>query len=335
VTEADVAALGVHRIAIPIPFASAGGPVNVYAIDAPDGSLILFDAGLGSQASYASLEAGLAGLGRSLADVSRIVVSHGHVDHFGAARHVQERCGDGPPPVFAHPGDLPKIDETGPTFQELGPRLRAHLTRHGVPDEVCRAVGRSGERAHAFARRVKDVQRIEAGQEVVGRSVRFEVLHLPGHTPGLIALHEPARRLLLPADHLLERISPNPLIELGPEGQADWYRPLITYLESLGRTRALELDLVLPGHGPPFAGHRAVIDGLLGFYEKRQARLRGLLADGPRSGWALCSALFPSAAAAEAFLTMSETLANLEVLEARGEVEREAAGDGWRYRSAA
>ena len=36
--------------------------------------------------------------------------------------------------------------------------------------------------------------------------------------------------------------------------------------------RALEIDLVLPGHGPPFSGHRAVIDRLVEFYGKRQAR---------------------------------------------------------------
>ena len=36
-TEADLAALGVHRIAVPIPFVAAGGPVNLYVIEAADG----------------------------------------------------------------------------------------------------------------------------------------------------------------------------------------------------------------------------------------------------------------------------------------------------------
>jgi glyoxylase-like metal-dependent hydrolase (beta-lactamase superfamily II) len=35
------------------------------------------------------------------------VVSHGHVDHYGGARFVQERYGRGPP-VFAHPPISPR-----------------------------------------------------------------------------------------------------------------------------------------------------------------------------------------------------------------------------------
>ena len=153
---------------------------------------------------------------------------------------------------------------------------------------------------------------------------------MPGHTPGLCVLHDPGHRLLLAADHLLERISPNPLIELRPDGP-QLFQPLRAYLDSLARTRALEVELVVPGHGPPFGGHRAVIDGLLGFYVKRQARLAELLAGGPRTGWELCQALFPRARPGEAFLTMSETVANLEVLEAQERVARALEGEAWRF----
>jgi len=331
VTEADLAALGVHRIAVPIPFVAAGGPVNLHVIEAADGSLTLFDAGLGSEEAQAALQAGFARLGRSLAEVTRIVISHGHVDHFGAARFVQEQGGRAE--VFAHPGDLAKIDERGPAFADRSPAFDAHFARLGVPAEVREAMLRSGERSYGWSRRVEGVRPLAEGDLVEGRAVRFTVRHFPGHTPGLVALHEPALGLLLPADHLLERISPNPLIELGPDGQDGFFRPLVAYLDSLGRTRALELSLVLPGHGAPFGGHRAVIDGLTAFYLKRQARLLAALAEGPRTGWELCRGLFPNARPAEAFLTMSETVGNLEVLEAGGRVVREARGAGWAYRA--
>ena len=92
---------------------------------------------------------------------------------------------------------------------------------------------------------------------------------------------------------------------------------------------------MLPGHGPGFTGHRALIDGLRGFYEKRQQRLLGLLADRPRTGWALCQAIFPRAGPADAFLTMSETVANLEVLEDRGVVVRVEEQGAWLFQRAA
>ncbi|MCM2334420.1 MAG: MBL fold metallo-hydrolase, partial [Anaeromyxobacteraceae bacterium] len=212
-TELDLAALGVHRIAVPIPFAAAGGPVNLYAIEEAGGGLTLFDAGLGSEEAQAALLAGFARLGRRLEEVTRIVVSHGHVDHFGAARFVQEHAPGAA--VWAHPADAGKLDEAGPRFQDHAPAFDAHFARLGVPVEVRAAMLRAGERSYGWSRRVAGVRPLADGDVVEGRAVRFTVRHDPGHTPGLVTLHEPRHGLLLSADHLLERVSPNPLIELG------------------------------------------------------------------------------------------------------------------------
>ena len=184
---------------------------------------------------------------------------------------------------------------------------------------------------YVVAGRVAKVVPLAGGEVLRTRHLELQVLHMPGHTPGLVCLHAPAERLLLSADHLLERVSPNPLIELGPGGEEGYFRPLVAYLDSVARTRALEVDLVLPGHGPPFSGHRAVIDRLTGFYGKRQERIRGLLAAGPRSAWELARELFPTVPVAQTFLIISETVANLEVMEGRGEVRRELVDGVWRF----
>lgn len=151
---------------------------------------------------------------------------------------------------------------------------------------------------------------------------------MPGHTPGLVALYDRRRRVFFAGDHLLERISPNPLIDLGPDGQEGRYRPLVSYLESVARLRALEVELVLPGHGPPFGAHRQVIDGLLEFFRARQEKLRQALASGPRTAHQLMLSLFPWARPVDLFLAMSETIANVEVLESCGEIVRAEGGEG-------
>jgi glyoxylase-like metal-dependent hydrolase (beta-lactamase superfamily II) len=326
VTETELADLGVHRIPVPIPFPQAGGPVNVYLLEQADGALTLFDSGLGSPEAQAALEAGFARLGRRLDEVRRIVVSHGHVDHYGAARFVQDRCaagGKAAPPVHCHPADAPKITEAGRRFRDTVPLYGAYLARLGVPSDVLAAIAKDGERSLGLARRVADALPIGEGDVVETRALRFEVLHMPGHTPGLLCLYDRERRVFVSDDHLLERVSPNPLIELGPDGQAGAFRPLVAYLASVARLRALEIDLVLPGHGPAFSGHRAVIDRLTGFYAKRQARIAELLGAGPTTPYEISRALFPSAKAGEVFLTVSETIANLEVMEDAGSVARE------------
>ena len=330
-TEADLADLGVFRIPVPIPFVAAGGPVNVYLVEEADGGLLLFDSGLGSAEATAALEEGFRRLGRRLDEVRRIVVSHGHVDHYGGARFVEERHG-GELPIYAHPADAPKIAEGGWRWRDRQPHFAAYLAKLGVPADVLVEIGREGERGFGLARRVREARPIGEGEVLRTRHLALRVLHTPGHTPGLLCLFDAEKRLLFSDDHLLQKISPNPLIELGPNGEEGVFRPLLAYVESIGRVRALDLDLVLPGHGPPFGGHREIIDALLGFQEKRQERIRTLLDRGEATAWELARGLFPTARASQAFLTVSETIANLEVLEAHGRVTRAIVDGVYRFR---
>jgi glyoxylase-like metal-dependent hydrolase (beta-lactamase superfamily II) len=329
----DLAALGIHRIPIPIPFPQAGGPVNAYVVEDEDGGLLLVDAGYGSAEATAALAAGLESIGRRVEEVRRVVVTHGHVDHFGGIRFIEERSGRAPA-VFAHPADLPKIAEGGPRWRDVAPRYGAHLARLGVPPEVLRAVAGEGERAFR-SRRVAEVTPLEGGARLRTRHLDLEILHMPGHTPGLVCPYDRARRILFSGDHLLERVSPNPLIELGPDGRDGFFLPLLAYLESARRTRALEVDVVLPGHGPPFGDHRAVIDTLVGFYHRRQERFLEVLDDGAQTPFELATRLFRQVRPGDAFLVLSEVMANLEVLEAAGAVVREEEGGLRRYRRAA
>lgn len=330
-TEADLATLGVFRIPVPVPFPQAGGPVNVYLIEEANGGFLMWDSGLGSPDAEEALAEGFRRLGRRFEEVTRILLSHGHVDHYGAARFVQERHG-GTVPVFAHRADVAKIAESGWRWRDRAPQYAVHLARLGMPEEALQRAAREGEKGFRLARRVPEVAPLDEGEVIPTRHLTLHALHMPGHTPGLLCLHEPERRLLFSGDHLLEKVSPNPLIELGPNGEENFFRPLVAYLASLARARALDVDLVLPGHGRPFTDHRRVIDDLVAFYGRRQARIRELLAAGPMSAYDLSRALFPSAGPGNAFLTISETIANLEVLEDRGEVRRTFVDGTYRFR---
>jgi len=273
---------------------------------------------------------GLARIGRSVRDVRRIVVSHGHVDHYGGAAGILERAGH-EIPVHAHPRDIPKMAEGFPRWMDQVGLYGGFFLRLGVPVEVMEEAWRQVREGFTKARRIPRVEPIDLAEPLRMRDATFEVMHMPGHTPGLLCLYDREHGLFLSDDHLLEHVSPNPLIELGPDGQEDW-RPLVAYLDSVMRLHALEVDTILPGHATPFGGHRAVIDRLLAFYGKRQARIRDELWKGPRTCWEVTTALFPRAPGSAMFLTVSEALANLEVLEHRGEVERRDEGDRYRFR---
>ncbi|HYG66760.1 MAG TPA: MBL fold metallo-hydrolase, partial [Anaeromyxobacteraceae bacterium] len=246
-TEADLKELGIHRIPVPVPFVQAGGPVNVYLFEERDGGLLQVDAGIDTDAGHAALEAGFRAIGRRFDEVRRLVVTHGHVDHYGAARWLEDRRGT-PVPLYAHPLDAPKMVEGAWRWRDQAPAYGRYLMRLGVPAEVLQAIAQEGQRTGGFAKKVANAHPIGEGEVLELRHVRLEVLHMPGHTPGLLCLYDRANRIFLSDDHLLERVSPNPLIELGPKGEEGFFRPLLAYLASLERTRALDVDLVLPGH---------------------------------------------------------------------------------------
>lgn len=145
--------------------------MNVYLIE-HDGGVVVFDAGI------ASMTGALAAAGAQMGGIRRVVLGHAHADHRGAAArlgaevwcHAAERAdaeGDGGARYF----DLGRLDLHGRLL--LGRLLPVW---DGGPVTVAGT--------------------LEEGDEVAG----FEVVHLPGHAPGLIGLWRAADRLALVSD---------------------------------------------------------------------------------------------------------------------------------------
>ena len=313
-----LASLGVRRIPVPVPFAEAGGPANIYVIDEDGGGVALFDAGIGTREGRDAIHEGFAALGLSLGDVRRIFISHGHLDHYGYARAVQEASGA---PVHAHARDHDKLTGRERTAGRLE-RYSAYLARLGAPGELLEHVRIHWQDTLRMARPLQEVLPLSEGDRLHFARFDAEVLHLPGHTPGLVGLWAPKPRVFFSDDHLLERVSPNPLLDL--EGNLEpTHRALCAYVRSAKRVRELPIGLVAPGHALPFEGHVQLIDRLLGFYDKRQDRIVELLrSDGALTPAALSPRVFPRARSWQLYLTLSEVMGNLEVLEEAGRVSR-------------
>jgi glyoxylase-like metal-dependent hydrolase (beta-lactamase superfamily II) len=313
-----LAEMGVARLPIPVPFAEAGGPANIYVIEEAGGGLALFDAGIGTSEGGAAIQAGFRALGRSLGEVRRIFVSHGHIDHYGFARAVQEASGA---PVFCHARDHDKLSwrDREPIRVE---RYVDWLLKLGADETMRAGVEKHFEVVSRMSRPVERIEALEPGTRLEFAKFSAEVLHLPGHTPGLVCLWDSEHQVLFSDDHLLEVVSPNPNIDL-EGGAAPVHRPLVEYLRSAKQVRELPARLIAPGHNSPFAGHVELIDRLLGFYEVRQQKMLDLLKPRPLTAMELAPLVFPRARPSIRFLILSEVVGNLEVLEDQGLVSRQ------------
>src|SRR5262249_31957304 len=149
-------------------------------------------------------------------------------------------------PVRVHPGDHDKVVGES-DWDSRAPAYAAFLRRQGVAEDLVPRLLAVGRHSGKVSRRVDPDRarpRTEGERFQVGQ-LQLEVLHLPGHTPGLVCLWESRHRLLFADDHLLARTSPNPFLELVDEQATQ--RALVQYLHSIDRVRALDVDWVLPG----------------------------------------------------------------------------------------
>jgi glyoxylase-like metal-dependent hydrolase (beta-lactamase superfamily II) len=305
------AAEGIHRLAIPTPFAV--GRVNAYLIE--DDPLTLIDSGPNSAKALDELEQALAARGHAIEDLQLLVLTHQHIDHIGLAAILARRSG-------AQVAALEGLDRRLRDFRsqsEFDDRFAARIMlRHGVPTDVVTALRAVSASFRAWGCTVEVDRPLAAGEELQLRDRTLRVLHRPGHSPSDTVFHDERRSLLIAGDHLLAHISSNPLIArpLDVEGDyaGDRPRALITYLDSLQQTRAMELKLVLGGHGAPIADHAALIDERLSMHERRSAKIHGLIAERPRTAYELAYEMWGNVAVTQAYLTISEVLGHVDLL---------------------
>jgi glyoxylase-like metal-dependent hydrolase (beta-lactamase superfamily II) len=318
---APAADAGIHRIAIPTPFAV--GRVNVYLIE--DSPLTLVDAGPNSGTSLDELERGVARLGHALEDIELIVLTHQHIDHLGLVGLVARRSGA---EVAAIDAAVPFVENFPVEAQADDDFARATMLRHGIPEDVVTALSSVSSAFRAWGARANVTRVLHDGDELTLTDRVLRVHHRPGHSPTDTIFHDERRRILLSADHLLAHISSNPLLTR-PRGDAS-ERPqaLVTYLDSLSETRAMDVDLVLPGHGDPITDHRALIDQRFDMHRRRAAKIERLIAERPRTAYEVAQALWGNIAVTQAYLTLSEVLGHMDLLLNQGRARELERDDG-------
>ena len=310
---------GIHRIPIPTPFAV--GRVNVYLIE--DDPLTLVDAGPNSGTSFDELTTGLAAVGHSLEDIELVILTHQHIDHLGLVSLVAQRSG----------ADVAAIDVAVPfveNFQEEARKdddfARGVMLRNGIPEDVVSALSAVSEAFRAWGARADVTRVLHDGDELRLRDRTLAVHHRPGHSPSDTVFHDRERRMLIAADHLLPHISSNPLISRPPDGSSERPQALVIYMRSLEATRAMDVDLVLPGHGDPITDHRALIDERFALHRRRAGKILRLIHEQPRSAYEIAQAMWGNIAVTQAYLTLSEVLGHVDLLTNDGsvtEVERD------------
>jgi glyoxylase-like metal-dependent hydrolase (beta-lactamase superfamily II) len=219
-------ASGLHRL-------GTDSVVNVYLVE-EGGEVTIVDAGVAGQ--WSSVASELAGMGRSIADVRAIVLTHGHTDHIGFAERARREHGWR---ILVHEVDAALARGEEKPAGGTGPMRPLPMLRF-----LAWAAVRGGLRVQHLG-----------GVATFGDGATLDVpgtprvILVPGHTPGSAALHFAGHDALLVGDALATYA-----VTTGKTGPqiAPFTADRAMALESLTRLEAVDARLVLPGHGPAF-----------------------------------------------------------------------------------
>jgi len=212
------------------------GVVNAYLVDA-GGEVTIVDAGAPSY--FGDLPAELAAMGRSLADVRAVVLTHGHSDHIGFAERIRSERST---PILVHELDaaLARGEVPNPA-QGLGPfKVRPLL----------------GFMLYSATHGLLRIQRI-AEVSTYGDGATLDVpgtprvILVPGHTPGSAAIWFAGHDALFVGDAIATHS-----VTTGVDAPriAPFTADRAQALASLAKLDDVEARLLLPGHGQAWTG---------------------------------------------------------------------------------
>ncbi len=174
------------------------------------------------------------------------VATHHHSDHVGGHAEFDQRA--------IHRAEAATLDEpvwvcvdaTQYPESVIGPYRAAG---YPIPDLFIDAVPPGGVSATLLERPAAPATRVlDTGDVIDLGDRRFDVLHLPGHSPGSIGLWEAATGILFAGDAVYD----GPLLDELEESDLE------TYVATMRRLRELPVSIVHAGHEPSFGRERLV-----------------------------------------------------------------------------
>jgi glyoxylase-like metal-dependent hydrolase (beta-lactamase superfamily II) len=295
------------------------GDVHSYALLPPPGSddLILIDTGVRTDDAWEALRGGLKEYGFRVEDVTLILLTHAHPDHYGQARRIQRASGCH---IYIHAEarqSFSRYETLDPSRAEI---VAYHYARWGVPPELSTfRLGPVG--SETLVESIEPDRYLSDGDRIDCAGICLEVVHTPGHCPEQVVFWVAESGTLFSGDHLLPEITPVPLLHVPETRKASRSPSLIRFLESLEKVEDLPARRVFPSHGDVIWDHRRLISSYRLHHEKRKLQIARSLRHGDLSPAGIAQKMFRRVWQQQVHLVLSEVIGHLDLLERDGCVE--------------
>jgi glyoxylase-like metal-dependent hydrolase (beta-lactamase superfamily II) len=307
---------GIYRITLPLP-GDKPGPVSAYLFVGEKTSLL----DTGTARASIKLQKAFKELCIRPEDIRQVIISHGHMDHYGSASWVVSSSG-GRAKVFAHKSDSRRIetgvDVSAKTYRSFMKLMGVpYWHRHGL--QILQLIFRSMAKNCPIDGHLDDNETIQIG-DYEGR-----IIFTPGHTKGSICIFLENEELLFSGDHILSHITPNALIMLKEGYDLPKRLSQKEFYESVDKIERLKPKMIYPAHGPTISDLSAVAEMYRKSFEEREKKILSIIEKKEFSAYQIARKLFPNMDARrlplEIFLSISEVFSHLQILRLNGVIE--------------
>lgn len=296
------------------------------AVIITDNPLTIIDPGCKNPLTLEVLKNALKNAGFSLNAVKRVLITHGHLDHFGAAESIREISGC---QIYIHEYDLQKAMRKQRKDDEYTLYYKKILTEHGCP-----AIGLKG--TDDFLKYTASMYDPLTSASSYGETIDFDdfslsVIHCPGHSRGSVVFYEPEKKLLISGDTVIKGITPNPIIEF----LDDWSRfnSQAAFRGSIENLNRFQYQRVIPGHGEEFEDFDTVYRKYKTEWEKKDEKVIEILKRYQQlSAFEMIEHIYGVLQEFQIFLGMSETIGMLDLLESKAVIEYVLSGGIYKAR---
>lgn len=308
---------------LPLPFPGLDR-VNAFLLADDDGTYTLVDCGIylpGDERDHGwgDVTAALSACDVDPASIRRLIVTHGHIDHYGMAGRLMEETGA---ELWMHesaPEDLELYRDPAGIVRGL----RQMFVDHGVDPAELEELTQYEDWRPFVSGVVEPARPLSDGETFTIGDREWQVVYTPGHSPSHICLWSESDRILISGDHLLPTITPHIDFKRGVDED-----PLGDFLKSLQKVERLDPRLVLPGHGAPFEEGAERARVVARHHDRRLGSILQVIRHHPASADTITDEIFgDSLLNFEHRLALGEALAHIAYLRKRGEIERVGDGD--------
>lgn len=306
--------LGIESIRVELPFRL--NHVNCFLVEGENGATII-DTGLHNDQTKQLWNDKLQNK-----EVEKIIITHYHPDHVGYAGALQQKMNA---EVWMSEIDSDAlIHAWSPTFID---NLQQYYEASGIPTSIGEQMQENTKEFIPLLDPLPTVNHyLMDGATIQIGNFEYELIRTPGHSEGMFCFYQKEHNVLLAADHILPRITPN---------ISYWYHgddnPLHSYLTSLVSLQELAVDYVIPSHGEPFRDANTRIDEIIAHHDERLAATLQAVGNGS-SVYEVFQKLFQwQLTIHEIRFAVGETLAHLEYLRKQNLLVRELQHHYWVY----